>query len=281
MAGPTKTKSTIDVGGSAIAIRSEAAGDYISLTDIAKSRSPEHVDDLIRSWLGNRNTIELLGAWERLNNAGFDTVAFDEIRSQSGLNVFTMTPGRWIADTGAIGIVVHTGRKGGTFAHPDIAFEFASWISAEFRLYLIREFQHLKADENARLSHEWSLPRTLSKINYRIQNQAIKAKLIPPEVSPEDASATYSAEADILNTALFGQTASEWREANPGLRGNMRDYATVEQLLVLANLEIVNAELIHLGMPAEERLKRLNEIAIRQMRALTDASPVIEPAVLR
>ena len=183
------TKSTIDVEGSAIAVRSEQAGDYISLTDIA--------------------------------------------------------------------------------------FEFAAWISAEFRLYLIREFQHLKQDENRRLSLEWNLPRVLSKINYRLQSQAIKAKLIPPEVSPEDASDAYRAEADILNTALFGQTAQEWRESNPSLRGNMRDYATVEQLLVLANLDIVNAELIHLGISQEDRLKRLNEIAINQMRALTEATPAI------
>jgi hypothetical protein len=269
------TKSTIDVEGSAIAVRSEQAGDYISLTDIARSKSPEHVDDLLRSWLGNRNTIEFLGTWERLNNPDFDIAAFDEIRTQAGLNVFTMTPDRWIMSTSAVGIVTRGGRHGGAFAHPDIAFEFAAWISAEFRLYLIREFQHLKQDENRRLSLEWNLPRTLSKINYRLQSQAIKARLIPPEVSPEDAAATYGAEADILNTALFGQSANEWREANPELRGNMRDYATVEQLLVLANLEIVNAELIHLGVSQEERLKRLNEIAINQMRALTEATPAL------
>ncbi|WP_200895539.1 KilA-N domain-containing protein [Methanosarcina sp. 2.H.T.1A.15] len=188
---------------------------------------------------------------------------------QAGLNSFTLTPKQWIEKTGAVGIISKTGRYGGTYAHKDIAFEFASWISVEFKLYLIKEFQRLKEEENRRLSLAWNLNRTLSKLNYRIHTDAIKEHLIPPEITPAQASITYANEADVLNVALFGKTAKQWRDANPKLEGNMRDHATVEQLLVLANIESMNAEFIHMELEQVERLKRLNQIAIRQMQTLT------------
>ena len=188
---------------------------------------------------------------------------------QTGLNSFTLTPKQWTEKTGAMGIVSKAGRYGGTYAHKDIAFEFASWVSVEFRLYLIKEFQRLKEDENRQLSLAWNLNRTLSKLNYRIHTDAIKAHLVPPEVTPAQAAFTYATEADLLNVALFGQTAKQWRDANPKLDGNMRDHATIEQLLVLANLESLNAELIHMALPSSQRLPKLNAIAIRQMKTLT------------
>jgi hypothetical protein len=267
-------KATVNVKGTAITVFVHREQDYISLTDIARHRNPDHTDDLIRNWLRNRNTIEFLGIWESLNNPGFKPVEFDGFRKQAGLNSFTLTPKQWIEVTGAIGIVSKPGRYGGTFAHKDIAFEFASWISVEFKLFLIKEFQRLKEDENSRLSLSWNLNRTLSKLNYRIHTDAIQAHLIPPEVTPAQAAVTYASEADVLNVALFGHTAATWRQTNPGKKGNVRDYATVEQLLVLANIEGMNAELIHMGLAQGERLKRLNEIAIRQMQVLTAAPAV-------
>ncbi len=248
--------------------------DFISLTDIARHRKSDHTDDLIRNWLRNRNTIEFLGIWESLNNPDFKPVEFDGFRREAGLNSFSLTPRQWIQATGAVGIVSKPGRYGGTFAHKDIAFEFATWISVEFKLFLIKEFQRLKEDENSRLSLAWNLNRTLSKLNYRIHTDAIKAHLIPPEVTPARAAITYASVADVLNVALFGHTATEWRRANSGKKGNVRDYASVEQLLILANIEGMNAELIHMGVPQGERLTRLNEIAIRQMQVLTTASTV-------
>ena len=217
----------------------------------------------------NRNTVEFLGLWEQLNNPDFNPVEFDGVRMQAGLNSFTLTPKQWIEKTGAVGIISKTGRYGGTYAHKDIAFEFASWISVEFKLYFIKEFQRLKEDENNRLSLAWNLNRTLSKLNYRIHTDAIKDHLIPPEITPAQAAITYANEADVLNVALFGKTAKQWRDANPNLEGNMRDHATVEQLLVLANIESMNAEFIHMELEQVERLKRLNQIAIRQMQTLT------------
>lgn len=266
-------KSKVDVQGTAVSIVSRGSEDFISLTDIAKYKNPDHADDVIRNWLRNRNTVEFLGVWERLNNPAFNPVEFDGIRIQTGLNSFTLTPKQWIEKTLAIGIVSQTGRYGGTYAHKDIAFEFASWVSVEFKLYLIKEFQRLKDDENRRLSLAWNLNRTLSKLNYRIHTDAIREHLIPPEITPAQAAITYATEADLLNMALFGRTAKEWRDANPGLDGNMRDHATVEQLLVLANIEGMNAEFVHMNLPPGERLKRLNQIAIRQMQILT-AAPV-------
>lgn len=267
-------KTTIEVKGTAVTILSQKKDDFISLTDIARYKNAERIDDLIRNWLRNRNTIEFLGVWERLHNPGFNPVEFDGIRIQAGLNSFTLTPKQWIEKTAAIGIISRPGRYGGTFAHKDIAFEFAAWISVEFKLFLIKEFQRLKEDENSRLSLAWNLNRTLSKLNYRIHTDAIKTHLIPAAVTAAQAAITYASEADVLNVALFGQTAKQWQDANPALKGNMRDYSTVEQLLVLANIEGMNAELIHMGLSQGDRLKRLNEIAIRQMQVLTSAPAV-------
>jgi hypothetical protein len=267
-------KATVSVKGTDVTVLVHRDEDYISLTDIARHRNAEHTDDLIRNWLRNRNTIEFLGIWESLNNPGFKPVEFDGFRRRAGLNSFTLTPKQWIEATGAAGIVSKPGRYGGTFAHKDIAFEFASWISVEFKLFLIKEFQRLKEDENSRLSLAWNLNRTLSKLNYRIHTDAIRSHLIPAEVTPAQAAITYATEADVLNVALFGHTARAWRQANPGNKGNVRDVATVEQLLVLANIEGMNAELIHMGLPQAERLKRLNHIAIRQMQVLTAAPAV-------
>jgi hypothetical protein len=267
-------KSAIEVKGTAIGIISEKEADYICLTDIAKHKEPNRSDHVIQNWMRNRNTIEFLGVWERLNNVNFKPLEFEGFKNKAGLNSFVLTPRQWIDVTNAIGLVSKSGRYGGTYAHKDIAFEFASWISVEFKLYLIREFQRLKEDENRRLSLAWNLNRTLSKLNYRIHTDAIKARLIPAAVTPAQAAITYANEADILNVALFGQTAKQWRDANPKLEGNMREYATIEQLLVLANIEGMNAELIHMGLSQGDRLKRLNEIAIRQMQVLTSASAI-------
>jgi hypothetical protein len=271
--GRTK-KSTIEVQGAAITVLTQKEEDFISLTDIAKHREQDRADHLIQNWMRNRNTIEFLGIWERLNNPGFKPLEFEGFKTKAGLNSFVLTPRQWIDATKAVGIVSTPGRYGGTYAHKDIAFEFASWISVEFKLYLIKEFQRLKEDENRRLSLAWNLNRTLSKLNYRIHTDAIKAHLIPAEVTPAQAAVTYANEADILNVALFGQTAKQWRDGNSNLEGNMREYATVEQLLVLANIEGMNAELIHMGLSQGERLKRLNAIAIRQMQVLTSASAI-------
>lgn len=267
-------KATVNVKGAEITVLAHREQDYISLTDIARFKDPERTDYLISNWLRNRNTIEFIGIWESLNNPDFNPIEFDGIRKQAGLNSFILTASRWINATRAVGLISKTGRYGGTFAHKDIAFEFSSWISVEFKLYLIKEFQRLKEDESQRLSLAWNLNRTLSKLNYRIHTDAVKTHLIPPEITPAQAAITYANEADLLNVALFGQTAKEWRDANPDLDGNMRDYADIEQLLVLANIEGMNAELIHMGLPQGERLKRLNEIAIRQMQVLTSAPAI-------
>jgi hypothetical protein len=269
MGKPAKT--TIDVKGNPVAVISQNEADYISLTDIARYRDAERTDYIIQNWLRNRNTIEFLGIWESLNNPGFKPIEFDGFKKQAGLNSFVLTSKQWVEKTGAVGLVSKRGRYGGTYAHKDIAFEFASWISVEFKLYLIKEFQRLKEDENRRLSLAWNLNRTLSKLNYRIHTDAIKSHLIPAVVTSAQAAITYASEADLLNVALFGQTAKQWRDANPNSEGNMRDYATIEQLLVLANIEGMNAELIHMGLSQGERLKRLNEISIRQMHVLTSA----------
>jgi hypothetical protein len=267
-------KATVSVKGTVITVMVHREDDYISLTDIARHKDPERTDYLISNWLRNRNTLEFLGTWEALNNPRFNPIEFDGIKKSSGLNSFILTAKQWVERTGAIGLVSKAGRYGGTFAHKDIAFEFASWISVEFKLFLIKEFQRLKEDENSRLSLAWNLNRTLSKLNYHIHTDAIQAHLIPPEVTPAQAAVTYASEADMLNVALFGHTAAEWRHVNPDKKGNVRDHATVEQLLVLANIEGMNAELIHMGIPQGERLKRLNAIAIRQMQILTAAPAV-------
>jgi hypothetical protein len=268
-------RTTLEVQGASVAVFTETQHDIICLTDIAKFKNPDHPDDVIRNWLRSRSTVEFLGLWERLNNPGFNPVEFDGIKMQTGLNSFVLTPKQWIEKTGAVGITSSAGRYGGTFAHKDIAFEFASWVSVEFKLYLIKEFQRLKEDESHRLSLAWNLNRTLSKLNYRIHTDAIKTHLIPAAVTSSQAAITYASEADMLNVALFGHTAKQWRDASPKLGGNMRDYATIEQLLVLANIEGMNAELIHMKLTQGDRLKRLNAIAIRQMQVLT-AAPALK-----
>ena len=260
----------INVQGFDIALYESNKNDYISLTDIARYKDTEHTDDIIKNWLRNRNTVELLGFWEIINNPDFKPVEFDGFRKQAGLNSFVLTPKRWIETTNAIGIVSKSGRNGGTFAHQDIALEFASWISIEFKLYVIKEFQRLKEDENSRLKLEWNLQRTLAKINYHIHTDAIKESLIPKEVSKKQAALIYADEADLLNTALFGLTAKEWRERNPKLSGNIRDYAGLEQLVVLSNLESINALLIKQGLPQSERLIQLNKTVIAQMKTLVE-----------
>jgi len=264
-------KATIEVQGTAITILSQRDEDYISLTDMLKAKDG---DFFIADWLRNRNTVEFLGIWERVHNPDFNYGEFAIIKSQAGLNSYRISVKDWVTKTNAIGLRATTGRYGGTYAHKDIAFEFGMWISPEFKVYLIKEFQRLKEDENRRLSLAWNLNRTLSKLNYRIHTDAIQAHLIPAAITPAQAAITYANEADLLNVALFGLTAKQWRDANPKLESNMREYATIEQLLVLANIEGMNAELIHMGLPQGDRLKRLNEIAIRQMQVLTTTSAI-------
>lgn len=266
-----KPIKTLTVQGANIALKRTKWADYISLTDIARSRDAEHANDLVRDWLKNRNTVEFLGIWESLQNPKFDVPEFDAIRAKAGLNSFSLSPRQWIQRTGAIGLIAQTGQRPGTYAHPDIAFEFASWLSVEFKLYLTKEFQRLRLEADEEQALSWQLNRVFSKVSSRLHSQAIRANLIPGSLSPEQAAQTYGAEADLVNVALFGMTAREWREANPTLTGNMRDHATLEQLLVLVNLQTVNAELIRLGVPQSERLLRLNDLAIRQMEALVDA----------
>jgi hypothetical protein len=259
-------KSTINVQGAAITIVSHLEDDFICLTDMARKFG---ADDLIYSWMRNRNTLEFLGIWEQIHNPGFKGGEFETFKKEAGLNSFHLTPKKWIDATRAIGIQSRSGRYGGgTFAHKDLAFEFGSWLSPEFKLYLIKEFQRLKEDENRRLSLEWNLNRTLSKLNYRIHTDAIKENIIPPNITKEQEQYIYANEADLLNVAMFGMTAQQWRNTNPGKEGNMRDYSTIEQLLVLANLESMNAEFIRMGLPQGERLRKLNAIAIQQLKSL-------------
>ena len=256
---------TIIVKGVEITIIKQYDNDYISITDMLKAKDG---DFFISDWLRNRNTVEFLGIWESVCNPDFNYGEFATIRSQAGLNNYKISVKEWQEKTNAIGLKATTGRYGGTYAHPDIAFEFGMWISPEFKIYLIKEFQRLKEDENNRLKLEWNLQRTLSKINYRIHTDAIKEKIIPPEITPLQASAIYASEADLLNVALFGKTAAQWRNENPDVDGNVRDAATLEQLVVLSNLESINAVFIHQGMPQGERLRQLNAIAITQLKSL-------------
>lgn len=247
---------------------SNQSDDYISLTDIARYRNAKEPKDVVKNWMRNRSTIEFLALWETINNSTFKGVEIDPLLFEAGSNSFTMSPTKWIELTNPIGIITKSGRGGGTFAQKDIAFEFASWISAKFKLYLIKEFQRLKEDESQRLLLEWNLHRTLAKINYRIHTDAIKEHIIPPELTKKQMQYIYASEADVLNMALFGITAKLWREENPDLKGNIRDYSTIEQLLVLANIESMNSEFISMGMKQNERLQKLNQIAIRQMKSL-------------
>ena len=258
----------IEVKGTEITFFKGEEDDYISLTDIARYKDAMHTDSIIQNWLRNRNTIELLGFWEQMYNPDFKPLEFEGFRKQAGLNSFVLTPKRWIETTNAIGIMSKAGRYGGTFAHKDIAFEFASWISIEFKLYIIKEFQRLKNEESDRLKLEWNYQRHLTKVNYLIHTDAIKEKLIPSEINKQQAAIIYANEADVLNVALFGKTAKQWRDENPNEKGNIRDTATIEQLVVLSNMESTNALLIHQGVPQSERLMQLNSLAITQMKSL-------------
>jgi hypothetical protein len=261
-----KAKNTIIVKDTEISIIHQNEMDYISLTDMVKNF--EGGGSLIEQWLKNKDTVIFLGVWEHLNNPGFNSPEFEGIKNESGRNSFYLSARKWIEKTNAIGFKASAGRYGGTFAHKDIAFEFGSWLSPEFKLYLIKEFQRLKDEENERLKLEWNLTRTLAKVNYQIHTDAIKEHLIPPDLKGKKRSYIYAGEADLLNLALFGKTALDWRTENPELNGNIRDYVTIEQLVVLSNLESINSLFINQGMEQGERLMKLNIIAIQQMKSL-------------
>ena len=261
-------KDTIEAKGFAIQIYTEDfKNDYISLTDIARYKNVHEPKDVVKNWLRVRDTIEFLGLWETIHNPNFKGVEFDSFRKDAGTNAFTLSPQRWIENTNAIGIVSKSGRGGGTFAHPDIAMEFASWISAEFKLYLIQDYKRLKSDENSKLSLGWNLNREISKINYKIHTDAIKEYLLK-DLTNEQLSYKYASEADMLNVALFNKRAKQWREENPDLKGNMRDYASLNELLVLANMESYNAILIGKGMEQKERMIELRKLARTQLISL-------------
>lgn len=268
-------KQVIHAKGNQIAVISNNdVEDFISLTDIAKYKNPEFSADVVKNWMRTRSTIEFLGLWEQLNNPDFKLVEFDQFRTEAGSNAFVLNPQKWIEATCAAGIVSKSGRYGGTFAHKDIAFEFASWISAEFKLYILKDYQRLKTDENSKGSLEWNVSRVISKVNYKIHTDAIKENLIPLLVSTRRQASTYANEADLLNVALFGKTAKEWRDANPTSDGNIRDQATIQQLIVLSNLESMNSELIRQGLVQKDRLVTLNKMAIGQMKALVGSAGV-------
>jgi len=255
-----------------IAILYTKEEEYLSLTDIARIKNEDEPKDVVKNWFRNRSTVEFLGLWERINNPRFKGVEFDPLFKESGSNSFTLSPTKWINTTNAIGIVSKVGRGGGTFAHKDIAFEFASWISAEFKLYLIKEFQRLKNNESDHLNLVRNLQRTLSKINYKIHTDAIKENIVPNLISKSQINFVYANEADLLNVALFGITAGQWNTENPTIKGNMRDEASIEQLVVLSNMESINAIFIQEGLAQSERLKKLNQIAISQMKLLTEST---------
>ena len=261
-------KAVIQVRDTMIRTLQENGIDYICITDIARQKNPVEPKDVVKNWMRVKNTLEYLGLWEKLNNLNFKGVEFDPLLNEAGNNAFTMSPSRWVETTGAIGIITKNGAGGGTYAQRDIAFKFASWVSVEFELYLIKEFQRLKEQEQAQLG--WSAKRELSKINYHIHTDALKQNLIPEELSPARVSQVYANEADVLNVAMFGMTAFEWREAHPDLKGNIRDYATINELICLSNMENLNAVFIQEGMDQQERLLKLNRIAIQQMRVLAD-----------
>jgi len=271
-------KETLNVKGTEILLFSHQKEDYISLTDMARFKNAEATGLVIAHWLSTRYTIDFLGIWERMNNPNFNVTEFGNIRNETGTNGFILSSKQWIEKTNAIGIIAKPGRYGGgTFAHKDIAFEFASWLSPEFKYLLIIEFQRLKQDEQRRLSLDWNLQRTLSKINYRIHTDAIKEHIVPNIVTKEQISYAYAEEADLLNVALFGMTAKEWRDANSGIKGNIRDHATLEQLVVLSNMESINALLIQQQLTQGERLVQLNNVAITQMRSLVGIGTSLIP----
>ncbi|EKE16491.1 MAG: hypothetical protein ACD_11C00006G0014 [uncultured bacterium] len=259
----------INVEGIEIVTFTKNNSDYISLTDIARHKNPSFPADVVKNWMRTRSTIDFLGLWEKLHNPVFKLVEFDQFKNEAGVNSFVLPPQKWIEKTQAIGLISKSGRYGGgTFAHKDIAFEFASWVSAEFKLYILVEFQRLKQDENSRLKLEWNLQRTLARINYRIHTDAIKENLIPSKLTKDQVNMKYANEADLLNVALFGMTAKIWRDKNPKLKGNIRDYASIEQLVILSNFESINALLIRDGLSQQNRILKLNNTAIIQMKSL-------------
>ena len=265
-------KDTIHANGIDIGIYTQDfENEFISLTDIARYKSDDPTS-VIQNWMRNRDVIEFLGLWERLHNSDFNPLEFEGFKKQAGANAFTMSPKKWIETTGAIGIVSKAGRYGGTYAHSDIAMSFATWISPEFQLYIMKDYRRLKADENSRLSLNWNLNREISKLNYRIHTDAIKDNLIPPELTSAQIAYTYANEADLLNVVLFGKTAKQWKEENPAEKGNMRDAATLDQLLVLANLESYNAVLINQGKLQKERMELLRQLAVQQLQTLKEVS---------
>ena len=269
-----KVESVIHADGVDIAVVTTVGKeeDYISLTDMARHKNPIAPKDVVKNWLRLRSTIDFLGLWEELNNPNFKGVEFDSFKSHAGENAFTLSPQQWVKATNAIGIVSKSGRYGGgTYAHKDIAFEFASWLSPEFKLYIIKDYQRLKEDEGHRLALDWNVKRILAKANYRIHTDAIKMNLIPPELPRVQQGYVYADEADVLNVALFGKTAKQWKQENPGTKGNMRDFASIEQLLVLANLENINALLIEQGILQQERLEKLHATALYQIETITDS----------
>jgi hypothetical protein len=272
---PKQIKTSIQAKGLQITVYSTVnQADYISLADIARYKS-EMPADVVKNWMRSRETIEFLGLWEQLNNPDFKLVEFDQFKIAAGRNAFVLPPQKWIEATNAIGLRSKSGRYGGgTFAHVDIAMEFASWVSPEFKLYIIKDYQRLKTDESHRLALDWNVKRELSKINYRIQTDAIKEYLLPNHLTPQQINFTYASEADMLNVALFGMTAKQWREQNHDAAGNIRDYADIYQLIVLVNLESMNAELIKQGMAQKERLEYINKMAIEQMRSLINSVAV-------
>ena len=261
-------KHQVIIKGRAITFFSARDDDYISLTDMAKFKNREDPRYVIQNWMKTRASVEFLGLWESINNMQFNRVEFDTVKNESGSNAFVLTPKRWIETTNAIGIISKAGRYGGTYAHKDIAFEFASWISAEFKLYLIKEFQRLKQEEDERMAIGWDAKRMLAKVNYKVHTDAVKEKLIPPHLSKSQSKRIYANEADVLNVALYGLTAREWRKKNSKKKGNIRDHSNVVQLVCLAGLESLNAEFIRQCLTQRERLIRLNEIAIIQMKSL-------------
>jgi len=261
-------KNKIIVQDTNIKINQYNKDDYLSLTDIARHKDSKRSDYILQNWMRSKDTIEFLGLWERINNKDFNSIEFDGIKNKAGVNSFILTPKQWINNTNAIGIISKAGRYGGSYAHKDIAFEFASWISPAFKLYLIKEFQRLKNDEIEKQKIGWDIKRTLVKMNYHIHTDAIKNNLIPQYISKNKIPFIYATEADLLNVALFGLTSKQWSEQNQKLEGNMRDYATAEQLVVMANLESLNAQLIKQNIPFEDRLVNLNEVAIEQLQLL-------------
>ncbi len=263
-----KAKQIITVKGKQIELLNTAQSDYISLTDIARYKNPHEPKDIIKNWLRAKSTIEFLGIWEQLHNPHFKGVEFDPLQKEAGSNSFVLSPLKWITTVNAKGLIVKAGNSGGTYAHKDIAFEFAAWISAEFKLYLIKEFQRLKESESSSNKLEWNIHRTISKINNGIHTDAIRETLIPPTVKAKQAAIVYASEAEVINLAVFGQTAKEWKLVRPHEKGSIRDYASIEQLIIAANLESINALLIRNGLTQTERIIQLNKTAIQQMKSL-------------